>query len=349
MRANIFSFCYRFTRFIVTKTLYFFQAILFKPKDLEPAVKLGDSVLSTISFVGTPFFNFPLPTYQDVEVFDLIFPSPLIGSSFKSETSILNIWLKMGLGGLIFKTILKNPRNGNEQPRLQDAYLDGEPGLLNSMGLPGPGIDSFAQAITQSKLWKYNRPLGISIGGDSYKEYIQNIAKIQDAMLPTSFPFFYEINISCPNTENGGTLGENPKLLNGLLTEIRQGNSTPISVKVSPELSDEKLKQIGDLCRKHEKIFINAGNTHYKKPSEVGIYPNDFSMIGGGFSGPSLFLRTLEMVKIFSEFKIPILATGGISTIHHINAAKQNGAVLFGMATALVLDPYCVPKINSQL
>jgi len=74
LRANIFSFCYRFTRFIVTKTLYFFQAILFKPKDLEPAVKLGDSVLSTISFVGTPFFNFPLPTYQDVEVFDLIFP-----------------------------------------------------------------------------------------------------------------------------------------------------------------------------------------------------------------------------------------------------------------------------------
>ena len=349
MREIFFSFCYRFTRFVVTKTLYFFQAIRFKSKDLEPAVKLGDSVLSTLSFVGGPFFNFSLPNGKDVEVFDLKFQSPLIGSSFKSETSILNIWLKMGLGGLIFKTILQNQRNGNDRPRLQDAYLDDQKGLLNTMGLPGQGIDSFSQSITQSKLWKFNRPLGISIGGDSYKEYIQNISKIQDAMVSTSFPFFYEINISCPNTDNGQTLGENPMLLNDLLTEIRQDNFTAISVKVSPDLSDKKLKEIGDLCKTQEKIFINAGNTQYKRPSDVGIHPSNFSMNGGGFSGPSLFLRTLEMVKIFSEFNIPILATGGVSTIHHINAAKQKGAVLFGMATALVFDPYCIPKINSQI
>ena len=255
----------------------------------------------------------------------------------------------MGLGGVIFKTILKNQRKGNGRPRLHDAYLDDQKGLLNSMGLPGRGIDSFSQTITQSKLWKYNRPLGISIGGDSYKEYIQNISKIQNAMLATSFSFFYELNISCPNTDNGQTLGENPMLLNDLLTEIRQDNFTAISVKVSPDLSDKKLKEIGDLCKTQEKIFINAGNTQYKRPSDVGIHPSNFSMNGGGFSGPSLFLRTLEMVKIFSEFNIPILATGGVSTIHHINAAKQKGAVLFGMATALVFDPYCIPKINSQL
>jgi dihydroorotate dehydrogenase len=72
-------------------------------------------------------------------------------------------------------------------------------------------------------------------------------------------------------------------------------------------------------------------------------------MEGGGFSGPALFDRTLEMVKLFSEFDLPIMATGGISNIHHIDAAKENGASLFGMATALVLDPYCVPKINKRL
>ena len=43
------------------------------------------------------------------------------------------------------------------------------------------------------------------------------------------------------------------------------------------------------------------------------------------------------------------MSTGGISNIHHIRAAKENGATLFGMATALVLDPYCIPKINAQL
>ncbi len=43
------------------------------------------------------------------------------------------------------------------------------------------------------------------------------------------------------------------------------------------------------------------------------------------------------------------MATGGISTIDHVKAVKDEGAVLFGMATALVLDPFCIPNINSML
>ena len=43
------------------------------------------------------------------------------------------------------------------------------------------------------------------------------------------------------------------------------------------------------------------------------------------------------------------MATGGISTVHHVRAAKEAGAVLFGLATALIMDPYCVPRINCGL
>ena len=349
MRANFFSFCYRFTRFLVTELLYLFQRILFKPKDLEPAVSFGDSVLSVFTPIGNPIFNYSIPGNQNIEIYDLNFPSPLIGSSFKSETSILNIWLKMGLGGIIFKTIMKYERSGNKRPRLQDAFILGEKGLLNSMGLPGPGIDTFSRSIAQSKLWNFNRPLGISIGGDSFAEYIENLTAIQNEMGNTSHSYYYELNISCPNTENGRTLGEAPTELDSLLSQIRNITSVPISVKVSPDLTDLSLNQIGEISEQHEKILINAGNTQFKTPELVGINPRAFSMKGGGFSGPSLLIRTLEMVKLFSKFKSPIMATGGLSTIHHVNAAKKSGAVLFGMATALVLDPFCIPKINSQL
>ena len=47
--------------------------------------------------------------------------------------------------------------------------------------------------------------------------------------------------------------------------------------------------------------------------------------------------------------KIPIMATGGISTINHVELLKESGASLFGMASSLVLDPYCIPKIHSTL
>ena len=55
------------------------------------------------------------------------------------------------------------------------------------------------------------------------------------------------------------------------------------------------------------------------------------------------------MADLFSNFKNPIMATGGIPSIHHVNAVKNVGASLFGMATGLVLNPYCIPKINSSL
>ena len=349
MRASFLSICYRSARFIITKTLYFFQALFFRPKDLESAVIGGDSFLSTISIIGAPFFNFKIPSGNDIEVFGLEFPSPLVAASFKSETEILNIWLQMGLGGAIFKTIMKNERLGNKRPRLQDASLAGENGLLNSMGLPGKGIEYFAAEIADLSLWNFDRPLGVSVGGDSIFEYVESVNRIEGTLKNKSISYFYELNVSCPNTINGQTIGDDPLELEKLLNKLRSNMRKPISVKVSPDLSNETLIHIGEICSDINQVFINAGNTQYKKSIDVGVETKHFIGEGGGFSGPALFDRTLEMVKLFSEFDLPIMATGGISKIDHIEAAKENGASLFGLATALVLDPYCVPKINKRL
>lgn len=349
MRAQFFSICYRATRFIVTKTLYFFQAIFFIPHDLEPAVKFGDATLLAFTAVGTPLYNFKISSGNDVDIFGLRFPSPLVASSFKSETGILNIWLQMGLGGVILKTIMKDERLGNSRPRLQDASLDGEKGLLNSMGLPGQGVESFSAELPKNGLWDFDRPLGVSIGGNSLKEYVENVRVVNQALWGFAKPYFYELNISCPNTENGRTIGDDPTELESLLDQIRKIVTNPLSVKVSPDFSNEQLEQIGEICQSTDLMFINAGNTQFKMAIEVGINPRYFSKEGGGFSGPALFDRTIEMVKLFSKFDLPIMATGGISNIHHVRKLKNEGATLFGMATALVLDPYCIPKINGDL
>ena len=70
---------------------------------------------------------------------------------------------------------------------------------------------------------------------------------------------------------------------------------------------------------------------------------------GGGLSGVAIFPRTLELVNLFSDMDLTILATGGISTIHHLNAVRDAGASLYGMATSLIMDPYCIPRINQKL
>jgi dihydroorotate dehydrogenase len=349
LRASLLSFCYRTTRFIVTKILYFYQAIFFKPRDLEPAIKFGDIILSAITGVGAPIYNFKIPAGNTVDIFELKFSSPLIGASFKSETDVLDLWLRMGLGSITFKTITKDARLGNDKPRIQDISLNGDKGLFNSMGLPGQGVQLFSSQIPHSKLWDYDRPLGISIGGNTIQEYFENIKGINKSLTGLTRSYYFELNISCPNTENGRTLGDDPLELERLLTQVRAIINVPMCVKVSPDSSDELLNQIGEICQGMNRVFINAGNTQLKTPLQVGLKPSQFSKPKGGLSGTPIFDRTLEMVKLFSNYEIPIIATGGISNIHHVRTLKNAGATLYGMATALVFDPYCIPKINKYL
>ena len=349
MRAYFLSICYRIARYITTTLIYFFQKLFLIQKDLEPAVKFGDTVLSSFGIFGKLIYDFPIPHGKGIEIYGLTFPSPLIGASFKSESDIMDIWLRMGLGGVVFKTIMKKKRIGNERPRLQDARINGEKGLLNSLGLPGPGIESFIKEIPHLAIWKYGRPLGISIGGSTVNEYIENIDRIQTVLQHHTMQYFYELNISCPNTENGQIICADPSTLNSLLSTLKKTVSNPISIKVSPDVSNETLFAIGEICSTYDTLLINAGNTQYKTPDEVGVKQLNFSMDGGGLSGPAIFQRTLEMVSLFAQFNIPIIATGGISTFNHVQVLKAAGASLFGMATALVLDPYCIPRIHSRL
>lgn len=349
LKIFILSISYRVIRFLTTKILYLFQRIFSKPKNLEPAVKIGDIALYKFQVIGKFIYDFEIPNGNSIEIFDLKFPSPIIGSSFKSNSTILDIWMRMGLGGLIFKTIMKEKRTGNKQPRLQDAYSDGENGLYNSLGLPGVGINTFLKFLKNTNLWSYKRPLGISIGGDNEEEYLSNIKVINDYLLETKKMFFYELNISCPNTKNGQSICDNPSSLESLLKKIRINHSATLSVKISPDISNDRIMEIASICKSFSKVLINAGNTQFKKPSQVGVKPEYFSMKGGGLSGSPLFNRTLEMVNVLNDFNVPIIATGGISTLEHINILKRSGASLFGVASSLVLDPYCIPRIHSKL
>ena len=349
MKIKFLFLAYSISRTSITKIIYIYQFFLIKKKDLEPAVKFGDKVLSNFSILGSFIYDFPIPKGKHVEIFELTFPSPLIGASFKSEPKILQMWMRMGLGGSIYKTIMANQRFGNPYPRLQDVRVNGQKGILNALGLPGPGIDFFLEEVVSSELWEFKRPLGISIGGENEKEYIDNIKKIESRIIEKQSHYFYELNISCPNTDNGVTICQTPEILESLLLKLREFSDKVVSIKVSPDVSNEVLFRIGEISSSLDKIIINAGNTKFVSPTDVNIDRSNFSMAGGGLSGAPIFARTLEMVSLFSKFDIPIMATGGISNIDQVKAAKHSGASLFGLATGLVLNPYCIPKINSVL
>ena len=348
MKKNIFSIIYRISRFIITRVVFFAQRITRKNKDLETAVLFGDKCISLLS-QKTPFiFKYELPVNKEIELFDLKFSSPLVSASFKSNLDIIESWLMLGLGGATLKTIMKDRRLGNPRPRLQEISIDNKTGICNALGLPGDGLKAFSEKLVKSKIWEYERPIGISIGGNDIEEYYTNFKIINNSLLNFN-NYFYELNISCPNTDDGKSIEQKPYQLEVLLKKIRHDTGIPISVKVSPDSKKENYFKIGEIVKSFTKVFINAGNSHYMTKEQLGFKSNQFSMPGGGVSGPAIFKKTIKVVKIFNDLEVDTMATGGISTIEDVLHAKKNGAILFGIATGLVLDPYCIPIINSKL
>jgi dihydroorotate dehydrogenase len=295
-------------------------------------------------------YDFPIPEGIGVHLYDLHFPSPLTLASFKDDLKVVEIWLRLGLGGATLKTILKEVSQGNPRPRLQEIIVDGQAGLLNALGLPGEGVAGLVQSLRESSLFTYGRPIGISIGGHTISEYQDNFLELHRFLSSLGdISYYFELNISCPNTPYGQDMTKSPHLLESLLQFMRKHSDDVIGVKLSPDQSNQDLLVYAEVIKSVQKTYVNLGNAPYRKCSDVGLPEEAISVGGGGQSGPGIFKRTLEMTTILAPMKLPIVATGGVSTVFHVKALQEKGALLMGMATAVVQDPYRIPRINRAL
>ncbi len=346
----IYSIFYKFIRRVVIVSTTVIQLIKRVPKHLEDAIKIGDFLLDKVYPFTSSLYRYKAPKLLSQDVYNLKFPSPLTVASFKYHESTIRFWLNLGMGGATLKTITKDVRNGNDIPRIQELKPTSYPSLLNAMGLPGPGVDEFCKEISRWKIWNNQTPIGISIGGHSTNDYCAAIDCILNK-LPTHIlsKVYIELNISCPNTPEGQNISKKPELLEPILSHLRDLSSIPCSVKVSPDQQNEELQKTADICKKYTNMMINCGNTQYKSCRAVGLNENAISIGGGGLSGASLFDRTLEMVTLFARYELPIIATGGVTSIDRCVKVLEAGATLIGMATQLVADPFMIPKINNAL
>ncbi len=99
------------------------------------------------------------------------------------------------LGALTTPTITMSPRAGRPTPRMAETPS----GLLNAVGLQGPGIEAF---LSRELPWLAERGVRtvVSIGGGSVAEFSALARKLTGAPGVTAL----EVNLSCPNVEDRG-------------------------------------------------------------------------------------------------------------------------------------------------
>jgi dihydroorotate dehydrogenase (NAD+) catalytic subunit len=233
------------------------------------------------------------------------------------------------LGCIVVKTITKSPRPGNPPPRL----VETPGGLLNSIGLPNPGIEAYVETELP-KLRTLGAPLVINIAGHDAPEFAELAARLErepgiDAL---------ELNMSCPNVAGGLDFSASPEAARDVVKRVRDVTARPIIAKLSPNVTD--VRPIAVAAQEAGADAISAINTY------VGIvidWRRRAPVLGrgfGGLSGPAIKPLALRVVwQLAQAVDVPVIGIGGIFTADDAMDFLVAGARAFQVGTANYVNP----------
>ncbi|MFN3920921.1 MAG: dihydroorotate dehydrogenase [Caldimicrobium sp.] len=276
-----------------------------------------------------------------VQIKDLSFKSPIFlasGTWGLGDTLLKYLHqeeIETCIGALITKGISLNPMSGNPPPRL----LETPCGLINSIGLENPGIENFLKKYFP-KLKTLKVPIIFNLHGKSKEEFIELAKKLSNEEIDG-----IEINISCPNVSEGGiAFSQSPKLVYDLVRAVREVYPRLLIVKLSPV---GPWNEVAIASEEAGADALTVANT-YPALGIVSLKP--FQIIKGGLSGPAIKPLTLRLVyELSSKIKIPLIASGGITTGKDALEYLLVGAKAVQIGTANLIDPTSPVKIYREL
>lgn len=225
--------------------------------------------------------------------------SGILGYSTESFQSIVS----GGAGAIVTKSVGLKSRMGYANPTVVEAKC----GLINAMGLPNPGIDSFIEEIREAKSL-LTVPLIVSIYGFSAEEYA---AVAQKAVVAGADAL--ELNVSCPHVkETGSEIGQDPRILAEVVRKVKLTVDKPIIVKLSPNVTD--IVGLAKTALRVGADALTAINTVKAMAIETETAMPILSNKVGGLSGQAIKPIALRCVyDIRERVKLPIIGCGGIA------------------------------------
>lgn len=142
------------------------------------------------------------------------------------------------LGAVLPKTVTRQPREGNPEPRwdppsYRQAWEEGQFLFLNSIGLANPGIEKALDELAPQ--WAgWGATVMLSISGESVDQFGEMAEMTQDV------PGFQalELNLSCPNIESGALFSHSANLTAAVVSAVKAKTSLPVLAKLAPNVPD---------------------------------------------------------------------------------------------------------------
>lgn len=270
----------------------------------------------------------------------LLFTASGCASSGKELAQFIDL---REIGAVVTKSVMSKPRHGRATPRMAETPS----GMINSIGLQGPGIDQF---LAHDLPWLVSQKARVivSIAGETVEEYATLARKVRSAPGISAL----EVNISCPNVENRGLVFAcDPDASRRVIDGVRKtlGGELPIIAKLSPDVTD--LVSIA-------KGVVDAGadglaliNTVLSMVINLDTMRPHLGGKTGGLSGPAI--RPIAVRAIYQVHEalpaVPILGMGGVASGRDALELILAGAKGVSVGTASFGDPAAIITIQNEL
>ncbi|MCH4180931.1 MAG: dihydroorotate dehydrogenase [Atopobiaceae bacterium] len=246
------------------------------------------------------------------------------------------------LGSITLKGCSPEPWEGNPSPRMCEVPS----GVMNSVGLMNPGVAGLIDEDGEylERLSRRGCAVICQAVGHSINEYVKAVDLFEER---APFAAGIEINISCPNIDEGGAaMGATPEGAAKVVAAVRDHTTRPLLVKLAPARVPEVAHAVEDAGAD----AISLINTIPAMSIDVNTRRSRVSRPTAGLSGPAIHAIAVRMVwEAASATSLPINAMGGITSGADAAEFILAGATCVSVGTSNLVDPPSGPRILEEL
>ncbi len=273
-------------------------------------------------------------------------PNPVgLAAGFDKNAEVPDALLRMGFGFVECGAVTPRAQDGKPRPRI--FRLEEDRAVINRMGFPNQGLDLFRQRLAA----RVGKPgiVGVNLGANlDSEDRVADYVACLDGL--KGLAQFFTVNVSSPNTPGLRTLQSSGALDDLLAAVAAVRDAAPVFLKIAPDIEDAEVEVMAAAVGRHQLDGVIVSNTTITRPESL---QSPLMGEGGGLSGPPVFQRSTELVRLFRKALGPdvaIIGVGGVDSAQTAYAKIRAGANAIQLYTALVYHgPGLVAEIKRGL
>ena len=270
-----------------------------------------------------------------VRVGSIELPNPVMtASGTAGHSTELAPYLNIAaLGAFVVKSLSVMPWDGNPAPRVHETPA----GMINSVGLQGPGVESWCRDELPVLVGANVQRVVASIWGRTVEEY--RAAAVALADVPAEV-IAIEVNLSCPNLDGGRHLfAHDAELSATVIGQVVDSVQRPVWAKLSP--NTDRLADVAGAVAGAGAEAVTLVNTLLGMVIDTEERRPLLGGGGGGLSGPAMHPVAVRAVYDCraAHPDLPIIGVGGIGTARDAVELMLAGANAVQVGTASFADP----------